>query len=89
MPVISKERRKMFIPSVGKEIDINWRTVESSNVTAVGWDKHGNMYVLFNSGSMYAYLDVPYQRAVWAAYYASTGSYINSRIKSSFACVKL
>jgi KTSC domain len=68
---------------------ITWREVESSNVTAVGWDKYGRMYVRFPGGALYMYEGVSRQRAVATAYAKSVGSYINHVIKPNFTAVKV
>jgi hypothetical protein len=71
------------------DIPVNWRLVESSNVDRVGWDKSGNMYVMFHGGGTYAYLGVSRQRAVAAAYAASVGRYLHRKIKGKFSSIKL
>lgn len=68
---------------------VRWLSVDSSNVEAVGWDRHRNMYVIFKGGGAYVYPDVSRQRAVACAYAQSVGTYINRRIKPNFAAVKL
>ena len=76
----------MFPPM---EVFVNFRIVASTNVDRVGWDDARNMYVTYKNGSTYAYMGVSRQRAVAAAYSPSVGRYLNSKVKGSFAAVKL
>jgi len=75
--------------------EIRWRDVDSSNVRKVGWDKDGNMYVLFRDTSLngtstlYMYRSVPRQRVVAAARAKSVGKYINEHIKPHHPAVKI
>lgn len=68
---------------------INWRTVVSSNVRRVGWDRHGSMFVEFHDGGTYEYKGVSRQRAVACAYAKSVGKYIAHVIKPRFTAVAL
>ena len=71
------------------DVDVNFRLVDSSNVDRIGWDKFGNMYVLYKSGYLYLYFNVSRQRAVAAAYASSVGRYIHKKIKGKYECHKL
>lgn len=89
MPVIEK---RSGIISVGTEfVSVNSRIIDSSNVESVAWPRSGEplMIVRYRSGKMYGYLGVSRQRAVAAAYYFSTGIYINERIKGKFKPVEI
>lgn len=75
---------------------IRWRDVVSSNVRKVGWDKEGNMYVLFEAthpptdrNTLYMYRDVPRQRVIAAARAKSVGQYIHRNIKPFFEAVRI
>lgn len=68
---------------------IRWRDVTSSNVSRVGWDRDGNMYVVFQPASLYVYRGVSRQRAVAMTRAKSVGSYLNKKIKPHFAAVRL
>jgi hypothetical protein len=70
-------------------IDIRWRTVESSNVQAVGWDNANGMYVYFKSGGLYLYKDVTRQRAVACFRASSVGQYVNKKIIPHFKATKI
>lgn len=62
----------------------------SSNITRIGWDKNGNMYVQFRGGSgRYMYSGVSRQRAVAMLYAKSAGTYLNKKVKPYFAAVKI
>jgi hypothetical protein len=66
-------------------IKVRWRqTPQSSNVTAVGWDHRGHMYVEFNDGRIYMYEGVPRQRVVACSRAKSVGRYFNRHIKSNY-----
>lgn len=70
--------------------EIKWReTPESSNVEAVGWDKHMRMYARFKSGSIYLYDGVSRQRAVACSRARSVGRYFNTVIKPNYTAVKV
>jgi len=83
------------MPTYPAQETITWRDVESSNVQQVGWDKDGNMYVLFRDKSLngnstlYMYRDVPRQRVVAAARAESVGRYLNQHIKPFHEAVKI
>jgi len=69
---------------------VNFRIVKSSNVTQVGWDEAGNMYVKYiSSPGYYVYFGTTRQKAVAAAYAESVGQFINQRIKPYFEVLKL
>lgn len=74
-----------------RDVFINQRLVESSNVDWVAWPVTGEptMIVKYRGGAVYAYLGVSRQRVVAAAHAASTGKYINERIKPHFKMVQL
>lgn len=64
--------------------------VQSSNVAEVGYDSSTlTLEVLFHSGAMYQYFDVP--KAVYDALMqaSSIGAFLNSEIKSSYRFAKL
>ena len=69
---------------------IHWRvTLESSNVAAVGWDRHKRMYVNFRSGSVYVYDGVTRQRAVATSRAKSVGEYITRVIVPNYPAVRV
>jgi hypothetical protein len=68
---------------------IKWRRVESSNVRAVGWDQHRNMYIQFKSGTIYQYPNVSRQRAVAVSTRPSVGTFVNRRIIPNFHAIRL
>lgn len=70
-------------------LDIHWRTVESSNVRAVGWDNMNGMYVFFKSGGLYLYKDVSRQRAVACFMSPSVGQYVNKKIIPHFKATRI
>jgi hypothetical protein len=74
-----------------RDVFVNSRIVDSSNVESVAWPTTGEplMIVRYKGGGLYGYYPVSRQRAVAAAYYPSTGKYINDRIKPNFKAVKL
>jgi hypothetical protein len=64
--------------------------LDSSNVRYVGWDfKQRCMIVWFKSGGLYRYENVPYQRAVRAAFAKSVGQYVQRKIIPNYKVVKL
>lgn len=90
MPVI--EKRSGIIATGMKFISVNSRIIESSNVESVAWPISGEPLMIVkykNSEKLYGYLGVSRQRAVAAAYYFSTGQYINERIKGNFKTVMI
>jgi hypothetical protein len=102
MPVLEKRSGYVTIDPRGehpRDVKVNSRIVDSSNVTSVAWLVDGEtelpyndphlMIVRFKGGGTYGYIGVSRQRAVAAAYYASTGKYINDRIKPYFEAVRL
>lgn len=67
-----------------------WRSVESSNVDAIGWiPGYRGMLVRFKNGSLYLYKDVSRQRAVATSRAESVGGYINRAIKPNFEVVRI
>ena len=63
--------------------------VVSSNLKAVGYNPAKQvLYVEFNSGSTYAYLDVPEKRALGLISAESKGSYFAEFIKDAYSFVK-
>jgi KTSC domain len=66
-----------------------WREVDSSNVSEVGWDAHGNMYVRFKSGAVYMYRGVTRQRVVACARSQSVGSYLNKTIIPNYEALRV
>lgn len=95
MPVTEKGSFTVVIPRVGERlggiVHIVTRKIDSGNVEWIGWPKSKEplMIVQFKGGGRYAYLGVSRQKAVAASWAASTGSYINKRIKPHFKVVKL
>jgi hypothetical protein len=64
--------------------------VDSSSVAEAGYDGERRvMEVLFRSGGLYRYLDVP--AAIWAGFEAaeSKGRFVNLRVKPDFDCVRV
>jgi hypothetical protein len=68
---------------------IQWRTVTSSNVAAVGWDRATGMYVEYLNGAVYRYAGVSRQRAVACAFARSVGEYVNRRVKPVFPSTRI
>jgi len=69
---------------------VQWRSTQhSTNVTSVGWDCNGNMYVNFRDGRVYMYRGVSRQRVVAAWRSKSAGRYINRQIKPFFKAIRL
>lgn len=68
---------------------ISWWVVDSSNVTAVGYDSERGMFVRFTNDRMYLYHDVSRQQAVACAMHSSVGAYINREIKPHFKCTRV
>lgn len=66
-------------------MSITWQLVESTNITAIGYDEKMNqLHVQFNSGAEYVYNEVPpavYQEFLDAE---SKGRYLNERIKGRY-----
>lgn len=81
----------------GNMVEIEMRSVESTNVDWVGWPKTGEpmMVVSFKHGGRYAYLGATRQQAVALANAAentkleSVGAYLNRVIKPKYAAVKI
>jgi hypothetical protein len=75
--------------------EIRWKDVDSSNVRKVGWDRDGNMYVLFRDVSLegrntlYMYRGVTRQRVVAASRAKSVGRYLNQHIKPHHDAVRI
>lgn len=65
-------------------------TVVSSNISEVGHDETtGTLEILFTSGSLYQFFDVPaavYEQILTAS---SVGQYFNSNIKGNFRYAKV
>ena len=68
---------------------VRWREVESSNVSAVGWDSDMHLYARFKSGAVYLYKGVSRQRSVACSRASSVGSYFNQKIKPHYEAVKI
>lgn len=70
--------------------DIKWQEVESSNISAIGYDEEKQeLYVRFSSGAEYAYHEVPtgiYQDFLDAD---SKGKYFYQHIKGRYQWDKL
>jgi hypothetical protein len=75
----------------GNEVKLQGRLIKSSNIDWIGWPVTGEpmLVVQFKGGGRYAYLGVSRQRSVALAHHASSGKYINERIKPHFEVVKL
>lgn len=64
--------------------------VTSSNIAKVGYDgKAKELYVLFHSGDLYTYFDVPEGRAVAFMQAPSHGKYLHAEIKDRYECEKI
>jgi len=64
---------------------MNRQPVSSSNVAEIGYDENQRiMEVLFQSGTIYQYFDVPPQIYAELMQSSSVGSYLNSNIKGNF-----
>lgn len=89
MPV-KHDRTEVMVTPEG-HVTMQIRDINSSNVEWVGWPASGEdmMVVQYKGGGRYAYLGVPRQRAVAAAWSPSTGKYINAKIKPKYDVVKL
>jgi hypothetical protein len=82
---------------LGNELDLNVRTVDSSNVSWVGWPKSGEQLIVvqFDHGGRYAYLGASRQQAVALANAKtgtgvhSVGSYLHKVIKKKYEAVKI
>ena len=69
---------------------IGWHSVESSNINQVGYDTATQeLRVLFNSGSAYAYQNVPDQVFTEFLESPSKGRFLNENIKGRYEYVKL
>lgn len=68
---------------------IHWRPVVSGNVASVGWDQGRHLYIEFQSGAIYLYDGVSYQRASACARAKSVGSYLARQIQPCFSAVKV
>ncbi len=66
------------------------QTVESSMISAVGYDKESQtLHVMFNSGKLYSYFEVPpeiYEELMEAD---SKGRYMRSCVIDCYACVQI
>lgn len=80
----------MHDPAGRRDVFVNWRKVESSNVEMVGWDTEGTtLFVQFRGGSRYAYPGVSRQKAVAVAYAESVGAAVNKRIKPHHEAIRI
>jgi hypothetical protein len=92
MPVLEKKRGRLFGKGDQPDIDVVSRIVQSSNVESVAWPATGEPLMIvkyIGNPKLYGYIGVSRQRAVAAAHAASTGAYINSRIKGKYEPVQL
>jgi len=67
---------------------MNMIPVSSSNIHSIGYD-NSNLYVRFNSGATYRYINVPenlYKNLMNAS---SKGSYLDSYIKGAYSYQKI
>lgn len=61
------------------------QTVISSNIAEIGYDENSRtLEILFNSGSVYQYFDVPPQIYAELMQAGSIGQYLNANIKGNF-----
>ena len=64
---------------------MNRETVSSSNIAEIGYDEDRRVLeVLFHSGSVYQYFDVPPQIFGELRQASSIGQYVNSNIKGVY-----
>jgi hypothetical protein len=94
MPVLEKRSGYIITTTRGlrKDVFVNSRIIDSSNVESIAWPVDGEPLMIVkykNSERLYGYIGVSRQRAVAAAYYRSTGEYINRRIKGHFQAVTI
>lgn len=69
---------------------MNRQPVSSSNVAEVGYDENQRiMEVLFRSGTLYQYFDVPPQIYAELMQSSSVGSYLNSNVKGQFRYARI
>lgn len=69
---------------------MNRQPVSSSNVAEIGYDENQRiMEVLFRSGTIYQYFDVPPQIYAELMQSSSVGSYLNSNVKGSFRYARI
>jgi hypothetical protein len=93
MPIT--EKLTMDIPGgadmIGAPVKCRIRKIESSNIDWIGWPVDGEpcLIVQFKGGSRYVYLGVSRQKAVACAFSASSGEYLNKRIKPHYEVAKL
>ncbi|MDJ0448840.1 KTSC domain-containing protein [Methylocystis sp. JR02] len=61
------------------------QAVTSSNISEVGYDENSRtLEVLFTSGNLYQYFDVPPQIYTELMQAGSVGQYLNANIKGNF-----
>jgi hypothetical protein len=79
------------IPTPAGVIPARVRMINSSNIEWIGWPVMAAdlMFVQFKGGSRYVYSGVTRQRAVAAAYAASSGEYLERKIKPHYKVLKL
>ena len=73
-------------------IEIEWHEVQSSNIAAIGAGKNnegGKLLVRFNSGSIYAYSDVPADVIQDFLDASSKGKYFAEHIKEKYEYEKV
>ena len=64
--------------------------VSSSNIAEIGYDEPtGTLEILFHSGSLYQYFDVPWTVCEELIAASSHGRYFNSNIKGKFRYAKI
>ena len=86
MPLKDNEPREWEFdcPTPEGTILLKCRFIRSSNVKWIGWPRtvvqSPLLFVEFNDGLRYVYLDVTRQQAVAAAYAESTGKYLAEHI---------
>lgn len=67
---------------------MNRQSVESSNLSSVGWE-NGILEVEFKNGSVYKYFDVPQEEYVALMNATSLGKYFNTNIRNNYTSEKL
>jgi hypothetical protein len=77
---------------------ITWRTVESSNVSQVGWTSDADRmvgnpptgFIRYKNGQAYAYHGLTRQRLVYmATSCASVGAYVNKVVKTKYPSLRV
>ena len=64
-------------------------SVESSNISSIGWDTENGLVVKFTSGKSYAFASVPFDVFNELREAESKGQYFAANIKGRYYSVKL